>query len=273
MALQRDQGTGAGGPPLVVFIHIPKTAGSTLRRILERQYPSDAIYGVDGFHLQDSWARLGSLAEAVRSRLGVVLGHMPFGIHEALQPRRCSYITLLRHPVDRLLSHYSYVARTPQSPQHHEVIEDGMSLRDYVERARMASLVNDGQTRLLGAAAFTEAPPATEKTLRSAKANLERWFEVAAPTERFDEAVMMMRRRLGWEWPTYTSQKVSPARSGPVDKATVDAILARNRLDLELYQFVTERFVAQLRSEGAGFGDDVARFAERNARFTERDVR
>ena len=34
----------------------------------------------------------------------VIGGHMPYGAHEFLGP--CEYVTLLRHPVDRVLSHY-----------------------------------------------------------------------------------------------------------------------------------------------------------------------
>ncbi len=258
-----------GAAPSLVFIHLPKTAGSTLRRVLERQYPEGSIFRMDGFSLQGSWDRLAGLAHSGGPTPEVVLGHMPFGVHGALHPGRCRYVTLVRHPVERLVSHFGYVSRTPQSALHDEVARERLSLRHYVEGSRMAPLVNDGQTRLLGAADFVSAPPATEETLTRAKVNIEAWFEVAAPTDRFDEAVILMRRRFGWGWPTYLPQKVSPGRRGPLDAETERAILERNRLDLELYRFVAERFEGQAGKEGKGFGDEVVRFRRRNARFRE----
>jgi galactose-3-O-sulfotransferase len=253
--------------PVLIFIHIPKTAGSTLRRILERQYPPAAIHRVDGYRLQESWDRL-SGTDGDRPAPWVVMGHMPFGIHVALRPRRCAYLTLVRHPVDRLASHYAYVARTPESHLYREVVDMGLTLRGYVEASRMAPLVNNGQTRLLGAGAFTTGLPATEETLQAAMENVDRWFEVAAPTDRFDDAVMLMRRRFRWGWPTYLRQKVTPSTppAARIEPDTVEAILERNDLDLALYRFVSERFEARVGAEGDAFRREVARFTELNAR-------
>lgn len=41
----------------------------------------------------------------------VIGGHMPYGAHEFLGP--CEYVTILRHPVDRVVSHYYSLQEFP----------------------------------------------------------------------------------------------------------------------------------------------------------------
>src|SRR5258705_13471294 len=94
-------GSDGGGAPLVIFIHVPKTGGITLRDIIGRQYAPDQVYGSPNF-LRDS-ARLWSCdqvrLDGVASQVRVIEGHMPFSLHPYLR-RPVTYITLLRDPIE-----------------------------------------------------------------------------------------------------------------------------------------------------------------------------
>jgi hypothetical protein len=92
------------GPPRIVFLHILKTAGSSLRRRLEELAGGAPVWRheVDG--------RPGDAPREALARCRVVMGH--FTIADARHvpgPRRI--FTVLREPRERLLSYYHFLAR------------------------------------------------------------------------------------------------------------------------------------------------------------------
>ncbi len=94
----------------LIFLHIPKTAGTTLNRIIEWQYNPLSIFTMDPYRIRATPERLKQLPEARRRRLRMVRGHFYYGVHEYL-PQGSTYITMLREPVARFLSsYYSYSA-------------------------------------------------------------------------------------------------------------------------------------------------------------------
>ena len=91
----------------MLFLHIHKTAGTTLNRIIEREYNPFLVYTIEGKRIEWSIDHFKRLSEARRTRLRVIKGHMSFGLHEFL-PQPSTYITFLRDPIERCISSYSY---------------------------------------------------------------------------------------------------------------------------------------------------------------------
>jgi hypothetical protein len=93
-----------------IFPHVPKTGGSTIRKALTS---SKLVTFFDyefppGFEPQKSKGCLRRNAESSLldfSPFDIVYGHFPI---ERYQKDGYSYITLLRHPVDRAVSHFFY---------------------------------------------------------------------------------------------------------------------------------------------------------------------
>jgi hypothetical protein len=251
----------------LILLHIPKTAGSNLRHILTQQFgatnvyspeprtaPSESPYwrwleaaepfpgqGEAGWDPNEHVFRaLGGLSEDQRWWLRAIMGHMWFGVHEVLA-RPASYLTVLRDPVERVLSLY-----------YHRRDQDGlrMSLEDYVNSGRDFELDN-GQTRYLcGRLAdkdvrFTEC---TSEMLSSAQRHLREWFPSVGIAERFDETILLMARTFGWNVPFYEVHNVNRRR--PRGREVLSRIRAqiaqRNRFDAELYTFAQRLFEEQL---------------------------
>src|SRR4029077_1199286 len=78
--------------PTVIFLHIGKTAGTTLRRIPRRHYPKSDIMVVRSrpFTREHTLAQFAELPEAQRSAPRLIMGHTVFGLHE-LVPRPSTY--------------------------------------------------------------------------------------------------------------------------------------------------------------------------------------
>lgn len=88
----------------LIFLHIPKNAGTSLRKIVERFYSKENIYFIytraSGFHdLEDLYA----LSDAEMVKIRIFMGHVSFGLHKII-PKPCTYVTILRNPIDRIVS-------------------------------------------------------------------------------------------------------------------------------------------------------------------------
>jgi len=221
----------------VIFVHIPKAAGATLTEVMRAEY--GRVHRVDGYALtgQGSAAR-----KAERAGTRAFAGNMPFGLADRLRGSY-AYVTLLREPVARIVSHYGWVLRHPESPLWPALASSGMTLAEYVRSHPLQDLFNNGQTRVLGGWTRSRMP-ADEETLETAKRNLERTFAVVGTVERFDDALDAMRRELGWETSGYRRLNAAPPAQRAVapDAFTQRDIEKRNALDIELYSWAAARF-------------------------------
>lgn len=219
----------------VIFLHIPKAAGSTLHWIIEQQYEPTTIFTINEERTINDFT---NLSEAERAEIRVLKGHMYFGLHKSL-PQPSTYITILRDPIERVISHYYYVLREPRNELHERVTSQNMSLKDFVGSGIYLHLDN-GQTRLISTTGADFAyGQCSEEMLRSAKENIKEHFIVVGLAERFDESLILLKRSLKWtRMPFYTKQNVTKNRplKQDVSKDTLNLLEKYNELDIELYK-------------------------------------
>jgi hypothetical protein len=105
--------------------------------------------------------------------------------------------------------------------------------------------------------------------LETAKANLETSFTVVGCTQRYDEMLLLLRRRLGFDRIHYLRQNVGEKH---VQRADVPAdVLAgierHNELDRELHGFAG-RLMDRAAAEVPDLPRELDAFRRRNARYT-----
>jgi len=236
--------------PLLLFVHIPKASGTTLRHIIQRQYPAGAVY-------RTTDPSPAAIAKALRelqnaSDVQCVAGHMEFGLHRYLT-RPARYITMLRHPVPRLVSHYEFVRRTPDHFLHDRVLAEGITLDEYVTRA-LTTEINDGQVRLLcGLECATNVGygEVSEEMFEAARLNLRNHFLAVGITERFDESLLLFGAVLGWRSLAYAPVNTRPARRAyAISESTKELIVRYNRFDVRLYDDACELLQTALSNHG-----------------------
>jgi hypothetical protein len=279
-------------PDVLIFFHIGKTGGSTLGRILTRRLPPECIFDANigqtrsalGLRRRaDIDAAYRSLPDDRQREIRMVGGHVPFGIHElfdraAESDRRCMYITLVRHPVDRVVSSFYYLRQQPGIPI--SPMLQNFDINGYID-SRLGLDPYDYQVRVLSGCptldaewtdlAPLEADAVTEAHLERVKQNIERLFLFAGTTERFDEALLILRRLYGWKFSDvlFTRENVTPGRPRLADlpDETIQKIRRHNTHDLSLYDWVDQRFSRLVRSLGARFQAEVRAFKYLNRRF------
>lgn len=244
-----------------IFLHLPKTGGRTLRTIFMRQYGRERVYDAYASPVDAAIERYEALPEEEKRAYRALIGHVPIHMHEKM-PGPCIYVTLLRHPVERVISTYYYVCRNPDHPKHEAIVGAGMSLSDVV-RNGILPMVDNGQARVLANwwGEYGACPPEVGDR---AMENIERHVAVAGLTARYDESLVLMGRELGWSWTRmlYVRRNVSASRPRAEDlpEETIAAIRDLNRVDLDLYRRVEERLDRTVRAAGSSFHAEVAAY-------------
>ena len=258
--------------PAIIFIHIPKAAGATLTRIISRQYRYSQIFIIDGVHKQSSIDRFRSLPEHKIRTIRGVSGHMPFGLHRWL-PCGATYVSMLRHPVKRIISDYYYVRRTRRHRLHSDMKTRNLSIEEYVLR-QIAWNGNNLQTRLISGMLNMDSvtppyEPLPSEALDIAKRNIDHFFGVCGLTEQFDRSILLMKAIFGWDNVFYRKSNVAPQRqqSDDIPKSTIALIEESENHDLELYHFVKGRLGRMLK-EHAISDDKVCAFRKANQAYS-----
>ena len=88
--------------PRICFIHLPKTAGSSLRQMLRDNYFNDEIF--NGNTMLD----YEGLSKEDLEPKKLYLGHLYFYKALELLPKDTNYITVLRNPIERVKSLYYF---------------------------------------------------------------------------------------------------------------------------------------------------------------------
>ncbi|MFQ5846019.1 MAG: sulfotransferase family 2 domain-containing protein, partial [Planctomycetota bacterium] len=213
--IENPAGTALDPPPEVIFHHLPKTAGSTFRRILESLFePREICPG----EIDDE---IRQLPPAERARYRLYAGHFSYEMIAAAFPDAV-WLTFLRQPIPRVISNYYNLTR----PQRHTAqwrrrvaarpavqrFVDrvaGMTLREFVhlDDPRARDRVINRQTRYLvsgcpdpfdgggeEAACFPVYDPAI---VAEAKRNLRQRFAFVGIQEHFDLSLQLFAMTFG----------------------------------------------------------------------------
>lgn len=223
----------------LIFIHLYKTGGTTLNRIIEWEYKMSRICSVEPTWWRWSYQRITRWSPRRLGKMEVFKGHMPFGLHRLI-PRPANYITVLREPVERAISDY-YFARRFKPHRHHRASLQ-LSLEEFFTQKHEHNL----QSRILAGPNSHELFPSVcdAGTFAAAKDNLARQFIVVGLTERFDETLALLKVRLGWKVRRYRSFRVADNRVAQHQIAATSLALIheRERFDIALYDYASSLF-------------------------------
>ncbi len=241
---------------VVVFIHIPKTAGTTLSDVLKHQYRKKNTLIIHG-NIEEKEAEFKEKYYADRNQIYLIKGHMTFGVHQFLDCH-CKYITFVRNPIDRILSVYYYLSKNQRHPQYHLV--KGKTLEEFVSSN---TAHHNGQTRFIAGRYDPRERWQPANLLDRAKKNLQENFVIVGLTERFDETLIVLKRKLEWSnMPFYVKQnKSNKPATETIAKSTLTLIKNRNSLDVELYRYAKEIFETQLNRQNDCFEDELRKFS------------
>lgn len=236
----------------LLFIHIPKTGGTSLNEML-----AEAVLGTKQFVHYNSTAYL--VKDLKRRDCPLVMGHVHYDSHKILS-KNCKIFTFLRDPVDRVISSFEFMKSHPETWL--GKLAQG-SLQEFLGDSYVAKSFADLQTRLLGVDinflkfyADLKNGRITEEQYYNAinqsaqksvdDEDLERAKERLAGmlffgfTDTFSGDVVKLFAKLGYPCPEIRQSNRTPDKFRKRDKYSeedIKLIKALNQYDVQLYEF------------------------------------
>ncbi len=244
------------------FLHIPKTAGTTLYHLLDEKFDLQAVCPAR------FWLELLDLPSEKLPHYQFFRGHFGYPLHRFLN-RDLMHMTMLRDPVDRAISYFEHVRRHPHDFFHKTIVSQQMEFADFIRSPETQFTVANLQTRTLAFDLDIRLPQVrslnqfatnpfgldgiTETTIldipddeliEMAKQRLAQCVCVGL-VEQFQESLWLMSYALGW-YPMARPERLNqaPSRLAKHDLSaeTLSDILQMNHLDRQLYGYAKQLF-------------------------------
>jgi Sulfotransferase family len=231
-------------PHRYFFVHIMKTAGGSLRRRLINHFGEAAVYpardvdGTDPVKLNLSIDHLRERLAVRGDEIRVITGHFPLRTAELLDGRFTT-LTLLREPVERMLSFLRQQREIQRSDRHkslEEVYDDLHGLAD--NNMTKMLLLTPAEMR---ASMFTRVEFNADH-LERARASFA-GIDAVGLQERFEDFCDELTARFGWRLGEPVTG-VNATASVEVPESLRARIAADNAFDVELYEFAKERLAS-----------------------------
>lgn len=224
-----------------IFLHIPKSAGTTLRQIIQlgaeheqRRYHRFNVARVPAVHIDTNW--LGALptiektSPTARNCLDYITGHFPYGVHRLFR-RPARYVTVIRNPLDRERSTFNHL--------YQRGFIDKVNVEEVIKRRLVA---DNPQVRMIAGLVGHNAQ-CDHRHLAQAKHNLERHFLLYGVSDKLRDFITALCTLNGW--PGFAYPRVNISRIKLIEEfspSLKDRLLAYHALDLALYEYANERF-------------------------------
>ncbi|HMO55963.1 MAG TPA: sulfotransferase family 2 domain-containing protein [Roseiflexaceae bacterium] len=237
----------------IFFLHIPKTAGSSLRLWLETHFDQDQICGIYGIH---ELCEIDDPA-AYFNRFRLIRAHFGYSMLRQFLDHDPITLTVLRDPIDRFISQWGYLRAYPINiftpPERRQILEQvrTLSLAEFADAiATDTQLSVQWQTTMIGSlnTHYSSVQPSqrspTPDQFQLAQQRLQQFAWVGL-TERFAESLALLAYTFGW-WPPHhiprynvTAQRPRVAEISPQLREQISAI---TRIDQQLYAIGSELF-------------------------------
>jgi len=227
----------------VIFFHMLKTGGNTLKTIISRNYKPEEVFQVTKKGYQTGPVDyFKSLSIEDRNKIKLFRGHQHFGMHEYFDGETV-YFSLVREPISRLMSFYNHINSLP-NPYFRDLIpeKERATFGDFLKNIdKYHDQGNNGQAKVLAGEILPE-----DELLEKVLKNLENHFLFLGLTERFDESLILLKDKLNWGPIYYIKRKVSGKKVTIANISQEELELARslNQADIQLYNNAKKQFEA-----------------------------
>lgn len=218
----------------IIFLHLPKTAGTSLVNILHQEYRLENSALIAGDDLP-------ALEQALREGKEFIHGHFSYKLLESLKNPEYFKATLLRNGTDRVISRYVHLAHSTEKRLQEE-LASYQGFEDYLD----SSFADNWQCRMLSG--IWHEGRVDEAVFDKALANLAK-FDWVATADEMPEAALDLSLKLGFE--SYYQPQLNRRKSEQlwleVDKDYRLEIESLNAFDQKLVDFARRHYLKKRR--------------------------
>ena len=243
-----------------VFVHIPKTAGTTLRAIISREYGADRVL----YYREPPEAVKPGLLRMLISLSGprLVTGHYAYGLHTLLKTR-CRYFSMVRDPIRRAISNYYFAFNSASHGFRDEILSGRLGLDEFLADDRYSPPWAQADMLLTG------RRPSPDSYAESALENIRTGFLFVGTSERFLESGLLLAKAMQWRRPPLFAMRNATRLAGKLrdrrDRAEADACARyqdRFAADYRVYDEIDRIISQKIAADGRHFARAIAAFRE-----------
>lgn len=219
----------------ILFDHIPKCGGTSLKAYLSSQYPKWKIFLIID---QKSIESFKNMPKDKRLQYDLIQGHSANKLIDYVHPDTLK-ITMLRDPIDRIISHYYYVKRTKFHYLHKLVLDNDISLEDYVNLDNnITGELRNYYTVRFSELSIQEVEDDPKYSIQLALNNIQLKYDIIGFLDNYDAFMRKLIKAASVNNKYRTIKKNvtndRPKRTEISEKARLN-IREMNKLDIEFY--------------------------------------
>ncbi len=256
--------------PVLLFHHIAKTAGTSLRKILQKNYKKKELlelYGPNRASVEWYQSYYDSMPAKQKASVKCIAAHTAHYIIPVLD-RPFQVFTLLRDPLDRVISLFYFAKEIAYSGQGRgaelgrEINRLGWNLEEIYsnlgggynntsERHSLFDTFFDGQARVILAPHY----PVQEMQYQASHMNRDRWREKELFTlleehytvgvqAHYRDSIERFSQAFGWKRVFYEEKNKTKSRPRleELSAEAADLIRSYNQLDMRIYDYYSQQF-------------------------------
>jgi len=209
-----------------IYLHIPKTAGTSFRKMLYKQFEKDDIFPNEKF-IKNNNGKYPDLKELRNKYIDIInekkllTGHLPY-FTRTMFDNPTKVFTFFREPVSRTIS-FLYHCKNNREKYLNSKIEDIFN-NEYAEASNL-------QVKL-----FSRGFKNPNKTqLEIACDNLLK-LDCFGITEDFENSIILLEKTFGWNLGKMKKINITKTKE-PLSEQLINRIIEANQMDSKLYSF------------------------------------
>jgi hypothetical protein len=222
-----------------MFVHIPKTAGTTFVLTLARHFKGKKKLSQ---YYHTAFKNFPKHSPEYLNSFDLSYGHVPFNSELKIE-RGIEYFTFLRNPRERLLSSYRHIKGDGEHGLKNKINIADHQLKDLL-KSGLSKKIDNLMVRYLSGHIDKDYMTINEEDLSLAIKNFDTHFHTFGLTEYFDESLVLLSDHMGWPPLFYYRENNSSYKidTKELDEETEKLILACNKYDEILFKHALERF-------------------------------
>lgn len=226
-------------PKPVFFDHLPKCAGSSLRVHIERQYSTHRIFETVEKNQKKNTAQFKLLPLKKKRKYTAVYGH---AIRPLLKEIRDDMIriTIFRNPIDRAISLYFYIKRTPHHRLYSSITDNNISLKDFCAEKHNILQVRNWYVKYFSGLSYEQINKQSDYAVNLAFKNIMNDYDLIGFQNEYNAFIKHLDAIAGFQ----PSKEDSMVRNATANRLKVSeltevelkSISENNILDIQLFQ-------------------------------------
>ncbi|MFN2135609.1 MAG: sulfotransferase family 2 domain-containing protein [Candidatus Promineifilaceae bacterium] len=240
----------------ILFDHLPRCGGTTLKAYLASHYPRRKTYNLSGADPGSSVRIFTSFSEAQQRGYHLIMGHLANELEPLVDPV-CIHCTLLRNPVDRFASFYYYVRQMPHHYLYGALMREQMTLDDFA-RSELGEEVRNWLTIHFSGMTRLQAERRPQEAIARALDTCKQ-IDLVGFVEQYPHFVNRLRTMANLRHEFLPEKLNAVANRTPlsdIPRMTREHIAEVNFLDIDFYDRAYDLFFSEQNDQGVKGNED-----------------